>query len=70
LIDVLFVPLLIMMQGYFKVLGKGKLPSVPLIVKAKYFSKDVSFVIHYYLVSFPCTGCRVCNIPSEFDEWC
>ena len=29
-------------QGFFKVLGKGKLPSVPLVVKAKYFSKDVS----------------------------
>lgn len=28
--------------GFFKVLGKGKLPSVPLVVKAKYFSKDVS----------------------------
>lgn len=29
-------------QGFFKVLGKGKLPDVPLVVKAKYFSKDVS----------------------------
>mmetsp|Transcript_89602 Transcript_89602/g.252602 ORF Transcript_89602/g.252602 Transcript_89602/m.252602 type:complete len:149 (+) Transcript_89602:20-466(+) len=27
-------------MGYFKVLGKGKLPDVPLIVKARYFSKD------------------------------
>ncbi|TFJ85680.1 hypothetical protein NSK_003188 [Nannochloropsis salina CCMP1776] len=27
-------------MGFFKVLGKGKLPSVPLVVKAKYFSKD------------------------------
>ncbi|CAK9251397.1 unnamed protein product, partial [Sphagnum jensenii] len=26
--------------GYFKVLGKGVLPAVPLIIKAKYFSKD------------------------------
>jgi large subunit ribosomal protein L27Ae len=26
--------------GYFKVLGKGNLPSIPLVVKAKYFSKD------------------------------
>lgn len=26
-------------QGYFKVLGKGKLPAVPIIVKAKIFSK-------------------------------
>ena len=27
-------------SGYFKVLGKGQLPAVPIIVKAKYFSKD------------------------------
>ena len=27
-------------KGYFKVLGKGRLPDVPLIVKAKFFSKD------------------------------
>lgn len=27
-------------QGFFKVLGKGKLPKQPLIVKAKFFSKD------------------------------
>mmetsp|Transcript_12615 Transcript_12615/g.16572 ORF Transcript_12615/g.16572 Transcript_12615/m.16572 type:complete len:147 (+) Transcript_12615:71-511(+) len=26
--------------GYFKVLGKGKLPKVPLIVKAKFFSAE------------------------------
>ncbi|KAJ1432303.1 ribosomal protein L27a [Ochromonadaceae sp. CCMP2298] len=26
--------------GYFKVLGKGILPDIPIIVKAKYFSKD------------------------------
>jgi len=26
--------------GYFKVLGKGKLPSIPVIVKAKFFSKS------------------------------
>ena len=26
--------------GYHKVLGKGKLPKVPIVVKAKYFSKD------------------------------
>ena len=26
--------------GYFKVLGKGVLPKQPMIVKAKYFSKD------------------------------
>jgi large subunit ribosomal protein L27Ae len=28
------------LQGYFKVLGKGSLPSIPIIVKARYFSKD------------------------------
>lgn len=27
--------------GYFKVLGKGRLPEVPVIVKAKFFSQDV-----------------------------
>jgi large subunit ribosomal protein L27Ae len=26
--------------GFFKVLGKGQLPAIPIIVKAKYFSKD------------------------------
>ena len=26
-------------QGYFKVLGSGKIPEQPLIVKAKFFSK-------------------------------
>jgi large subunit ribosomal protein L27Ae len=26
--------------GYSKVLGKGRLPEVPLIVRARYFSKD------------------------------
>ncbi len=26
--------------GYFKVLGKGVLPSVPLVVKARFFSKE------------------------------
>jgi large subunit ribosomal protein L27Ae len=26
--------------GYFKVLGKGELPKMPIVVKAKYFSKD------------------------------
>jgi len=26
--------------GFFKVLGKGHLPSIPLVVKARYFSKD------------------------------
>ena len=27
-------------MGYSKVLGKGRIPSVPLIVRARYFSKD------------------------------
>ena len=27
-------------HGYFKVLGKGKLPSVPVIVKAKFFTEQ------------------------------
>jgi large subunit ribosomal protein L27Ae len=27
-------------SGFFKVLGKGRLPDMPIIVKAKYFSKD------------------------------
>ncbi len=35
--------------GYFKVLGKGVLPSIPLVVKAKYFSKDVSNLFAYDL---------------------
>jgi large subunit ribosomal protein L27Ae len=26
--------------GYFKVLGKGHLPKIPIVVKARYFSKD------------------------------
>jgi large subunit ribosomal protein L27Ae len=26
--------------GYFKVLGKGVLPSIPVVVKAKFFSKE------------------------------
>lgn len=36
MIDNIFDP-----QGYFKVLGKGHLPSIPLVVKAKFFSKEV-----------------------------
>ena len=28
-----------MIKGYFKVLGKGELPKIPVIVKAKLFSK-------------------------------
>ncbi len=27
-------------SGYFKVLGKGRLPSIPVIVKAKFFSQE------------------------------
>jgi large subunit ribosomal protein L27Ae len=27
-------------RGYAKVLGKGKLPKLPIIVRARYFSKD------------------------------
>ena len=41
------------LQGYFKVLGKGVLPSVPIVVKAKYFSKEVRFVtvaLHSFMV--------------------
>ena len=26
--------------GYFKVLGKGVLPSIPIVVKARYFTKE------------------------------
>ena len=32
------------LQGYFKVLGKGVLPSMPLVVKAKYFTKEVNIL--------------------------
>lgn len=28
-----------MQHGYFKVLGKGEIPSAPVIVKAKFFSR-------------------------------
>jgi len=27
-------------SGYFKVLGNGELPKVPIVVKARYFSKE------------------------------
>lgn len=30
----------VLFQGIFKVLGKGELPPQPMVVKAKYFSKD------------------------------
>ena len=29
-------------KGYFKLLGKGELPKLPVIVKARFFSKGVS----------------------------
>ena len=31
--------------GFFKVLGKGNLPDVPLVVKARYFSKKAEAAI-------------------------
>jgi hypothetical protein len=34
--------------GYFKVLGKGVLPDVPIVVKAKYFSKEVCSFLYSY----------------------
>jgi len=35
------VPLLdVTKHGYFKVLGKGRLPKVPIVVRAKFFSKQ------------------------------
>ena len=30
---------LLILQGYFKVLGKGSVPKQPLIVKARFFSR-------------------------------
>lgn len=33
------VTLIFILQGYYKVLGKGKLPKQPVIVKAKFFSR-------------------------------
>lgn len=35
----IFVCSVIALQGYYKVLGKGKLPKQPVIVKAKFFSR-------------------------------
>lgn len=32
--------------GYFKVLGKGQMPSIPCIVKAKYFSREAELKIN------------------------
>jgi len=34
-----------LLQGYFKVLGKGVLPNQPLIVKAKFFTKSAEVAI-------------------------
>lgn len=50
--------------GFFKVLGKGNLPNIPIVVKAKYFSKDVSFFVLdfaesadlFLVLLFFCTG--------------
>lgn len=36
---VIYYLLINLHQGYFKVLGKGALPKIPVIVKAKVFSK-------------------------------
>jgi large subunit ribosomal protein L27Ae len=36
------------LQGYFKVLGKGNLPSIPLVVKAKFFSKEVCTACYHH----------------------
>ena len=36
--------------GYFKVLGKGILPSIPIVIKAKFFSKLVSNTKHIILL--------------------
>jgi large subunit ribosomal protein L27Ae len=42
--------------GYFKVLGKGNLPAIPLVVKAKFFSKEViiskCFIIMFFQVFY------------------
>ena len=40
--------IVIVVQGYFKVLGKGVLPSMPLVVKAKYFTKEVILFLDAY----------------------
>lgn len=29
-----------LLQGYYKLLGKGRIPNQPVIVKAKFFSKS------------------------------
>lgn len=30
----------VLLQGYYKLLGKGRIPNQPVIVKAKFFSKS------------------------------
>jgi len=37
--ELLLINVLISLQGYYKLLGRGHLPARPVIVKAKYFSK-------------------------------
>ena len=34
-----YKPFSLFFEGYYKVLGKGKLPKQPVIVKAKFFSR-------------------------------
>lgn len=36
---VVLILVFLISQGYYKVLGKGKLPKQPVIVKAKFFSR-------------------------------
>jgi ribosomal protein L15 len=31
--------------GAFKILGKGKIPTIPLVIKAKFFSKKAEYKI-------------------------
>lgn len=35
-----FSKLLVYFQGYYKLLGKGRIPNQPVIVRAKFFSKS------------------------------
>lgn len=35
-----FVMILYLLQGYYKLLGKGRIPNQPVIVRAKFFSKS------------------------------
>lgn len=50
--------------GFFKVLGKGRVPDVPLIVKARFFSKEVRHVhrapcVALLMHSMPCCARRL-----------